>query len=286
MNDKMRNLILLIVFTLFIGCSGNKKEQKTVEREEKTIYAKYNQSIKGYDIQIKYSVIADEDYLKWGDWLNGDMIIMSEKDTILITGIRSNFEILGSETDMIIDFDSISDGQIFLVDDYLIPDDSENDTPYLESFDSDCNIAPFYFYDVNFDGKDELIKFSGGYGARGRLLYNIYNFPVDTIVGCGIESLEVDGAWRFDRKKERIITDVTCGSWCDIHEIWKWNEKKDSLIILKMIEQLGCVDNLLETCHTVYKDDKIISSDTIIFECNSFKNNYFDESFLYKGLEK
>jgi len=277
-------IVLLIVFALFIGCSENKKEKKTTDK--KIIYVKYTQPIKGYDIQIEYTVIAGEDNSKWGDWLNGEMIILSEKDTVLITAIRSNSEIFTLETDMNIDYDSISDGQIFLVNDYLIPYDSENEKSYFEIFDSYCRFAPFYFYDVNFDGKDELIKFNGVYGARGRLLYDIFSFPEDTIFDCGIEGLQFDGAWRFDRKKERIITDITCGAWCDIHEIWKWNEEKDNLVILKMIEQVDCIDNQLETYHTIYKNDKEISSETVIVECKNYHNQLFDEDFLYKGLDK
>ena len=279
----MRKIVLLIAIIMLTGCSENKN--KNCIDNKKIIYVKYNQSIKGYDIKIKYIVLPNKNYSKWEDWLNGEMIIMSQKDTVLITDVRSNFQILSSEIDSLISYDLLSKEQTFFVNDYLLPLDFDDDVLYFERIDNNCNIAPFYFYDVNFDGKDELIKFNGGYGQRNRCLYSFYSFPEDTILDCGIEELEIDGAWRFDRKNKRIITDITCGAWCDIYEIWKWNDNKNEMIIIKMIEEIDCVDNQIETYHTIYKDEKEISSETVMLKLENKNENLFSEEFLYRGLD-
>ncbi len=45
MNNEMRNLILLIVFILFIGCSGNKKEQNTEGQGENILKSRIENQI-------------------------------------------------------------------------------------------------------------------------------------------------------------------------------------------------------------------------------------------------
>lgn len=259
---------------LFIDCSDKKKgEQKD---SNKIVYVKYKQPVNNYDVNIKYNISSKDK-----DSFTGDIVFLSNQDTILATTVTSSFDILGLETNSNIAFDSLSNEQTFLID-YYLPENKQDTTSFnIEGF-GDNSQAPFYFYDVNFDGKDEIIKFNGGYGQKSIRLYSFYSFPEDITLNFETDLEGFDGWWLFDKKNKKVITRAYGGWDYDSYQIWKWSDKKDSLVLLKDIELEGSVgENMLFVRYSINRGDKVVNTDSISIN----ESDFWNESFFYKGID-
>lgn len=281
---KINSIIILLLLGLcLLGCKDNVPLQVSVTthvsddvKQVKTVYVNYKQTIKGYRFYLKYKLLDSES-------LWGDLIIESPNkriDTCIVVCDISTFYF-----DTGIEWDSLQDNDTITVDYYKIYGsiytEKENRFPkYIE--DPFEHSKLFGFYDVNFDGKDEFfIRNNSFLGQRFRALYSFYTYPeMKPILEdyCGIDS-----GWRFDKLNKRIISDLTCGIGCNTYSIWKWNENKDSLILIKDMEEIGFPDSVhIDTKHIFYKETDIVLIDTV--KVNLLKGSHFAPNILYHGL--
>lgn len=278
----MKYFILLLGLCLF-GCKDNIPLQTSVTthvsddvKQTKTVYVDYKQTIKGYRFYLKYKLLDSES-------LWGDLIIESPNkriDTCIVVCDMSAFYF-----DTGIEWDSLQYNDTITVDYHKIYSsiytEKENCFPkYIEDPFEYSKL--FGFYDVDFDGKDELFVRNNSYlGQKFRALYSFYTCPeMKPILE---EHCEIDSGWRFDKLNKRIISDLTCGIGCNTYSIWKWNENKDSLILIKDMEEIGFPDSVhIDTKHIFYKDTDIVLIDTVTV--NLLKGSHFAPNILYHGL--
>ena len=230
---------------------------------DKTVYVRYKKPIRGYYFNVTYWHDTDSKLLE------GLITIRSKQDDVIF---ETEFSQTVDEFDYDIEFDSLSDNEVIYID-YKEPI-KENSTSGFIPIDNSL----FSFFDVNFDGKDELIiLLNNGAGQRSCPVFAFYSFP-DCIQ---ILDNEIDSGWMFDKANKRIITEISGAIAFNTYQVWKWNEKQDSIKLIKEVKERGYFDaDKVNTLHTIYENDKIAKKDSFVIEIY----DVLSKEFLYKGL--
>ncbi|GEM_PF-3558898 len=233
---------------------------------DKTVYVRYRKPIRGYNFRINYH--HNKDSKEW----EGTLTVLSLQNEIVYETSfeQSNFGIDG------IDVDSLSNGEVIYIDYKHGQKTNYSDFTKIDSKSDPCSV--FGFLDVNFDGKEELVIRGYGTGQKHIPLYHFITFPEFTDINL---EHEIDSYWQFDKINKRVITYLTCDIGCNSHFIWKWNDEKNGLILLKEMKEADYTDsNKLMTIHKMYKDDEIIMCDSIVINDEDIQS----KKFLYNGL--
>lgn len=209
--------------------------------DENFVTIKFNQPINGYRVGVIW--MPD---MRIYDRFMGKAIIAftnNKKESMYI--VHNNFSLpydcfidsLHSKEELELMVQDITDekiksfakGQLYHLD-YKLSDKPQNDSlVHLEEK------APFFFADVNFDGRDELLLGNYGLGQRSVTSYDVYWFSTEGISICQIEPLQYLDVLSTINKKNKIIT-LYSSSGADNSEYNIYQKNKNGIFDLSFIE--------------------------------------------------
>lgn len=228
----MKQLVVLLFIAVAgiasISCNGKKKDQGQIVHDNVGlnlshvdsyhVYLKYRQKIEGYQVIVDFSPRTSITHgqccteLYMGKAIlnfskeNSSFSVESEEfsDSSLICYVNSDKEYV-PKNDKSIDLSKIASGDTIEID-YLPPKDQE----YL-SWNS-----PFYFLDMNFDGKKDLVINNMGCGYYGGNTYDVFSLSDSTptrLVGYPFEQdgIKLNSDCEYNPVKKELILKVKDG---------------------------------------------------------------------------
>ena len=205
----MKQLVVLLLIAVAgiasTSCNGKKKDQGQIVQnnvglnlshvDSYHVFLKYRQKIEGYQVTVDFSPRTSITHgqccteLYMGKAIlyfskeNSSFSVGCEEfsDSSLICYVNSDKE-YAPKNDQSIDLSVIASGDTVVVD-YLPPKDEE----YL-SWNS-----PFYFLDMNFDGKNDLVVNNMGCGYYGGNTYDVFSLAGNTPTRLAGYPFEQDG---------------------------------------------------------------------------------------------
>lgn len=153
----MKNYLILLIVLFVSGCSANNNlwirsldemalSDSIANNTQLKIYLKYKQPLNGYEITARW--MPSDSYAETGHIMVNFRHTSSGKTFQYIDDLYHNFDI-----DKIISspgFEGYQNGNIYYLDYITKNPETYKDSPF-------AYYMPFQFYDVDFDGKDELI---------------------------------------------------------------------------------------------------------------------------------
>lgn len=206
----------------------------------KIVRIEYKNNIHGYHVQVLWMPIefskTGGDYvigpaiLKFRDAKNGDVFtfttnyfsVMSNK---LSLKSKCKLKTVKNAEDCHEDISAINQDQIKLVYQEQKPD------PKLADSGFGASNEPFFFQDVNFDGKEELIVAEFGEGQRFRTAFKVYQIGVPSLYQITDKEpfKSLDDGSKIDYKNKKIFVDRSGGACDSVYETYTYDEsKKDS----------------------------------------------------------
>lgn len=163
-----KTLLLSLMLMIVIGCnraSNNKNDFACFE--DKKVFVKYSNTIEGYDVKIMVSLDTlhtPRPYRALIDFSkNGETVVqILHPDFFLPEEKRSQYE-----------------ENSIIIANYNTPTIEEKGIVRLEAFDD----VPFFFLDVDFDGKKELLLNHFGMGQRGENAFEVIDFEANDYYG-------------------------------------------------------------------------------------------------------
>lgn len=209
-----------------------------IASELQTIKIEYSNKVNGYSIKVIWKPLESR-----GQHIIGPAIIeMSTDDDISFYITNSNFSILKSKL-----------ANNFTEDDYGIP--NFNKENLILSYDEnsivpseDCKFGttnePFFFQDVDFDGKSELIVSEVGNGQRFYASFKIYKLNngslQEELYGITYKKpfISLDEMSEVDYVNKQVTLYQSGGACGSIYEIYKLNEEygENDLVLDTIIE--------------------------------------------------
>lgn len=228
----MKQLVVLLLIAVTgitsISCNGKKKDQGQIVQnnvglnmsqvDSYHVCLKYRQKIEGYQVIVDFSPRTSITHgqccteLYMGKAIlyftkeNSSFSVECEEfsDSSLICYVNSDKE-YAPKNDQSIDLSEIESGDTIVID-YLPPKDQE----YL-SWNS-----PFYFLDMNFDGKNDLVVNNMGCGYYGGNTYDVFSLTGNTPTRLAGYPFEQDGVklnsdCEYNPVKKELILKVKDG---------------------------------------------------------------------------
>lgn len=203
---KTTHLYIVVILGCLLSCNKLKENSSSdflSDCHKQNFYLlRYSQPINGY--KVTANVFPLDDCMR--------MELIVSKDSILYQTIHSSMAMDASI------IEKLKEGQMNVVDYQIV-----SDTIYCTNvLGYKFKNNPFVFYDINFDGKDELIVQAYGCGQRGRSIYLPYRlidyngkqkFELDTLF-LGSLCSELDDETKIDRNNKMISLWI-CGCWDD-----------------------------------------------------------------------
>ncbi|NLZ95676.1 MAG: hypothetical protein GX921_07635 [Bacteroidales bacterium] len=114
-------------------------------------------------------------------------------------------------------------------------------TSYIDSTNTINTNLPFIFYDTNFDGKDELVLIHPCCAQRFRDHLSVYAINNDHTLAEPAHQItdkppyrSFDSGTKFNKQEETVTIDLSGGATSYERRIFKYNENKDRLELIKI----------------------------------------------------
>lgn len=183
------------------------------------IYIKYNQPINGYDVYITWEARSE---MGWYFPYGNQALLTFVNDTSYFFVLNESFYINNFDEIMTRTYGAIGETCGFYPDlQQLIfyMDYNKNPNP-KDSLDYD---APFFFSDIDFDGKQELVITSSKTGQRGTNEYKIYKYESYSYWQMTKRPYTLfDGFTRFDYEHKKVIFESHGGADFYYEDIYKY----------------------------------------------------------------
>lgn len=194
----MKKLLpLLICLTTIIACNNQNRANKEKRKEEICINIHYKQKVNGYDVSVK--IITDslhEEY--FSDIVSRRAILCFKKESQELIIQNPSY----ADNNLIGNINLMKNGA-FVESDYLPFEKGKNNT-------FNGNKSPFFFFDVDFDGEQELVVcLWEEMGYRGHHAYEAYKINTNNN-SCRLSPMrgepfnELDDYTEFDATKQTI----------------------------------------------------------------------------------
>lgn len=141
MKDTIKILVMFVFIASFVSCQEEKKDDKIgvtistpdyeMKEDYKHLYFQFNKPINGYEVTGVFFPSYDT---TWGDL--GSVMLTLKKDNEIYRVMHPYFHMYG----------------LVQLEDFKVIDFENGKT-----IDIDSNAVPFWFEDVDFDGKEELV---------------------------------------------------------------------------------------------------------------------------------
>ena len=165
----MKNFSVLILSVLLIGCnkpSKNYKEEDFLCFNDEYVYIQYSEPIEDYDIKVKVSLdtVYSRPYRAFIDFSKGGKPISQifHPDFFLPEEKISEYE-----------------NNSVITANYKTPIVNDTGVVRLDNF----RYVPFFFLDIDFDGKKELLINHSGMGQRGEAAFEVINLEDNNYYG-------------------------------------------------------------------------------------------------------
>ena len=219
------------------GISQSEVPKPTIiPTKEYKVNIQYKQKINGFNVEISYSTVKDTGGISiaWGD---ADIKLTSKDGTIYEVSVdffKAPWDEIGyNEKDLWEreDFLKEVDGKTIILD--YTPNKVTSNEFGLFDFG-----VSFFFADIDFDGKKELIFNNGGSAQRGTNYYRVYQLSNGKVIlNNTFNEQAIDGLdtfVRFNKKKKEVRIRITCGYCCDSYYIYKYDPNKNLYLVRKV----------------------------------------------------
>jgi len=185
---------------------------------EKAIYIKYRQTVNGYNAEVIfmpeemiYDKITGPATLTFTHQKTGKKIKVNSLYFAVPSKSFPDFE----------EMESFAQGQTCYLD-YGLPEDADE---FITAHPLYYGELPFFFADVNFDGKQELLLTRFGQGQRGCSSYIVFSFTPDgtleDFLACLAPFNRLDDFATIDRENRQIIIQNSNGADDSFEEVYK-----------------------------------------------------------------
>ena len=226
-------ILILLAFALLVGSCGQKAKQQNTEEQKaeitfNAIYITYNQPINGYKVEvvfkpedIQYENIKGNATLTF-EAKNGKKFILTNNYFGL--SYRNFSDLSEDKFNALIKNEaiaSLANGQTYKLD-YDFPKNNTDEVILNEEL-------PFFFADVNLDGRKELILTEMGEGQRGFSKFLVIFLTTDGNIDHVSKQKPfniLDGLSKIDKKKRQIIIHSSNGADTSYDEVYIEKENK------------------------------------------------------------
>ena len=220
-----------LIFENLIQQNDSADKKHTIFTEFRPIHLKYKTPVNGYDIDVLWTNITPISLVFWAagenDKLIGTAIIRFKKENCYTEVIHESFTL-----DMSV-FDVKTPEDFYNMKDFYVIEYDKGKSSTYDKFPSRTDL-PFFFCDVNFDGKKDLILNLYCWGARFSNAYRVYLaendcFETDLLYRATEQKpyIKFDDNTEFDYKKKEI-TLYSSGGWATYtKEFYKLNKYGD-----------------------------------------------------------
>ncbi len=208
MGENFRGDIISEIDTCLVGGKHRRVEENSLKEfkdlNRPRIYIKYKQPVNGYTVKVLWMPFTDENGYTY-ETGNAILYFESKCDNFYIQTNAYRDTAIYSHT-------HLKDGDVLLWD-YTRKKDDEILSKY----------SPFFFSDVNFDGKEELLINDYNGGSRGSNAYEVYEvspYHAEILKDSPFNVLE-DGITEFDPKNKTITKRHSLSAFEMVTHIYK-----------------------------------------------------------------
>ena len=208
MGENFRGDIISEIDTCLVGGKHRRVEENSLKEfkdlNRPRIYIKYKQPVNGYTVKVLWLPFTDENGYTY-ETGNAILYFESKRDNFYIQTNAYRDTAIYSHT-------HLKDGDVLLWD-YTRKKDDEILSKY----------SPFFFSDVNFDGKEELLINDYNGGSRGSNAYEVYEvspYLAEILKDPPFNVLE-DGITEFDPKNKTITKRHSLSAFEMVTHIYK-----------------------------------------------------------------